>query len=46
MTQVYNDVADCFSAAVSGDGGLADALTAAQDSTTTALESQGIPVGE
>ena len=24
----------------------ADALTAAQDSTTTALEAQGIPVGE
>lgn len=46
MTQVYNDVADGFSAAVSGDGGLADALTAAQDSTTTALEAQGIPVGE
>ena len=46
MTQVYNDVSDGFSAAASGNGSLAEALTSTQESTTSALESQGIPVGE
>lgn len=46
MTQVYNDVADGFSSAVSGDGTLAEALESAESSTVDALEAQSIPVAE
>ncbi len=46
MTQVYNDVADGFSAAVSGNGTLLDALTAGQASTIAALKAASIPVKE
>ncbi|KGM12295.1 ABC transporter substrate-binding protein [Cellulomonas carbonis] len=46
MTQVYNDVSDGFSGAVSGSGTLADALADAQESTVAALEAQAIPVAE
>lgn len=46
MTQVYNDVADGFSAAVSGDATLTEALESAQGSTIEALQAQSIPVAE
>lgn len=46
MTQVYNDVADGFSGAVSGSGTLLDALTAGQDATIAALKAASIPVKE
>ncbi|NCT91429.1 extracellular solute-binding protein [Cellulomonas sp. APG4] len=46
MTQVYNDLSDGFSGAISGDGSLGDALGDAQESTVAALESQSIPVAE
>ena len=46
MTQTYADVADGFSAALSGDGTLMDALLAGQESTIAALQAQAIPVQE
>ncbi len=46
MTQTYNDVADGFSAALSGDGTLMDALLAGQEATIAALQAQAIPVQE
>lgn len=46
MTQVYNDVADGFSGAISGTGTLMDALTAGQQSTIAALRAASIPVQE
>jgi multiple sugar transport system substrate-binding protein len=44
MTQTYTDVADGFSAAVSGSGTLLDALTSGQDKTIAALKAAAIPV--
>ncbi|GAA1695859.1 extracellular solute-binding protein [Microcella alkalica] len=46
MTQVYNDVADGFSGALSGSGTLMDALESGQASTISALEAASIPVKE
>ncbi|MFY1694350.1 MULTISPECIES: ABC transporter substrate-binding protein [unclassified Solwaraspora] len=46
MTQTYADASDGFKAAVSGQGTLLDALTAAQTSTVDTLKSQSIPVAE
>jgi multiple sugar transport system substrate-binding protein len=46
MTQVYNDVSDGFSGAVSGSGTLTGALESAQQSTVQAMQAQGIPVAE
>ncbi|MFV2013028.1 MULTISPECIES: ABC transporter substrate-binding protein [unclassified Micromonospora] len=46
MTQTYADASDGFKAAVSGQGTLLDALTAAQASTVDTLKSQSIPVTE
>ncbi|WBB99217.1 MULTISPECIES: extracellular solute-binding protein [unclassified Solwaraspora] len=46
MTQTYADASDGFKAAVSGQGSLLDALTAAQTSTVDTLKSQSIPVAE
>lgn len=46
MTQVYNDVADGFSGAISGSGTLMDALAAGQQSTIAALQAASIPVQE
>jgi multiple sugar transport system substrate-binding protein len=46
MTQTYNDVSDGFKAAVSGNGTLAEALTAGQSATIDALKAQSIPVKE
>lgn len=46
MTQTYADTSDGFKAAVSGQGTLLDALTAAQASTVDTLKSQSIPVTE
>ncbi|WP_298462297.1 ABC transporter substrate-binding protein [uncultured Cellulomonas sp.] len=44
MTQVYNDVSDGFSTAISGDQTLPEALAEAEESTVAALEAQAIPV--
>lgn len=46
MTQTYTDVADGFSAALSGSGTLLDALKAGQDKTIAALKAAAIPVKE
>ncbi|PRZ08872.1 multiple sugar transport system substrate-binding protein [Isoptericola sp. CG 20/1183] len=46
MAQTYNDVADGFGAALSGQGTLLDALQAGQEATISTLESQSIPVAE
>ncbi|MCT9818827.1 extracellular solute-binding protein [Microbacterium sp. W1N] len=46
MTQTYADVSDGFQKAVTGQGTLLDALTAAQESTVSTLKSQSIPVAE
>jgi len=46
MTQVYNDVSDGFSQAITGDGTLSEALKSAEGSTVSALEAQAIPVAE
>ncbi|WP_326554062.1 ABC transporter substrate-binding protein [Micromonospora sp. NBC_01813] len=46
MTQTYADASDGFKAAVSGQGTLLEALTAAQASTVDTLKSQSIPVQE
>lgn len=44
MTQTYNDVSDGFSAAISGNGTLLDALNAGQSKTVAALKAQSIEV--
>jgi len=44
MTQTYTDVADGFSAALSGNGTLLDALKTGQDKTIAALKAAAIPV--
>lgn len=46
MTATYANASDGFKAAVSGQGTLTDALTAAQKSTIDTLKSQSIPVKE
>ena len=46
MTQVYTDVADGFSAALSGNGTLLDALKAGKEKTIAALKAASIPVKE
>ena len=46
MTQTYADVSDGFQKAVTGQGTLLDALTAAQGSTIDTLKAQSIPVAE
>jgi multiple sugar transport system substrate-binding protein len=46
MTATYANASDGFKAAVSGQGTLTDALTAAQASTVSTLKSQSIPVKE
>ena len=46
MTQTYTDVADGFSAAVSGSGTLMDALSAGQQKTIDAMKAAAIPVKE
>jgi multiple sugar transport system substrate-binding protein len=46
MTATYADVSDGFKKAVSGQGTLIEALTAAQASTVETLKSQAIPVRE
>jgi multiple sugar transport system substrate-binding protein len=46
MAQVYNDLGDGFSSAVSGDATLTDALAQGQTATIGAFENQGIPVAE
>ena len=46
MTATYASASDGFKAAVSGQGTLNDALTAAQASTVQTLKSQSIPVKE
>lgn len=46
MTQTYTDVADGFSAALSGNGTILDALVAGQEKTIAALKAQAIPVKE
>lgn len=46
MTQTYADASDGFKAAVSGQGTLLNALTAAETSTVDTLKSQSIPVRE
>lgn len=44
MTQTYTDVADGFSAALSGSQTLTEALKTGQDKTVEALKAQSIPV--
>lgn len=46
MTQVYNDLSDGFSGAVSGSGSLTGALESARESTIAAMQAQGIPVAD
>ncbi len=46
MTQTYADVSDGFQKAVTGQGTLLDALTAAEASTVSTLKAQSIPVAE
>jgi multiple sugar transport system substrate-binding protein len=46
MTQTYTDVADGFSAALSGSGTLLDALVSGQEKTIAALKAAAIPVKE
>ncbi|GAA2722498.1 ABC transporter substrate-binding protein [Cellulomonas aerilata] len=46
MTQVYNDVSDGFSQAITGGGTLTEALESAEGTTVSALEAQAIPVAK
>ena len=46
MTATYANASDGFKKAVSGQGTLIEALTAAQSSTVQTLKSQAIPVKE
>ena len=46
MTQVYTDVADGFSQALSGNGTLLDALKSGKEKTIAALKAASIPVKE